>query len=124
MLIAINRKFLSINNFSPDFQNKVRSACPLGPCFPMPPTAIFSLTSADLPLTEITFAQSNPTSSRDDAVAPQGSRQQALQRRPTIHSTRNKINPTNSKIRCICSIFPCFVVISFTLLLRTFTNNS
>ncbi|TGZ45937.1 Uncharacterized protein DBV15_02710 [Temnothorax longispinosus] len=72
----------------------MRSAYPRG--FPMPPAAIFSLTSADLPLTEITFAQSNPTSCRDDAVAPRGSRQLALQKRPTTHSMRNEINPTNS----------------------------
>ncbi|KYQ57799.1 hypothetical protein ALC60_03292 [Trachymyrmex zeteki] len=84
----------------------------------MSPIAVFSLTSIDLPLTEITFTQLNPTSSRDDAVAPRGSRQRALQRRPTIHSTRNEINPTNSTLGPKSTQnFPHVGITSFTLLL-------
>jgi len=83
----------------------------------MSPIAVFSLTSTDLPLTEITFTQLNPTSSRDDAVAPRGSRQRALQRHPTIHSTWNEINPTNSTLGPRSTQdFPHVGVTSFTLL--------
>lgn len=65
-------------------------------CVSLPPTAIFSLTSGDdFPLTEITLAQSNPISRHDDAPPSlrEGRRQRALQRRHTIHSMREGINP-------------------------------
>lgn len=120
-----------LNNFSLDFQNKIKSTALRGvPRFPTLHRYFLSLTSADFPLTEITFTQSNPISTRDDAVAPRGSRQRALQRHPAIHSTRNGINPRNSKLRLPNTTrdFPSRVswwlhFDSMWLLCRTFANN-